>query len=88
MALVNEAGEVLASVGAPKEIDGLARLAGPWVRGEPCSDVFDRVTAGTDLVARGIQAQDETLYFAALGDRVRRLPDAARSVARILAESN
>jgi hypothetical protein len=83
MALLTSAGDVLASVGTVDDVAGLATVAGPWVRGEQCPQ-FDRVTAGTDLLARAITHQGQTLYLAALGARVRKMPEAARSVVRIL----
>jgi hypothetical protein len=63
---------------------GLSHIAGPVARGEPCLDL-GHVTRDTDVLSRRVEAADgRTLYLAALGTRVRRMPDAARAVQRIL----
>ena len=84
LAVVGPSGDVLASLGPAEDIAGLATLAGPWLRGEPCDEEFDRVTEGTDLIACSIPCADKTLHFAALGTRVRKLTEAARGVQRII----
>jgi hypothetical protein len=84
VALVDEGGRIVAGTGMPKELGGLARIAGKVARGELNFDA-DEVTKDTDVLARGVRAGGRTFYLAALGERVRRMPDAARAVARILA---
>jgi hypothetical protein len=81
--LVEQGGRIVAGTGMPREIVGLSRIAGPIARGEPCVDM-GHVTRDTDVLARGIEAGGRTLYLAALGTRVRRMPEAARAVQRIL----
>src|SRR6476620_4431502 len=46
--LMNDEGHIVAGMGKPKEIKGLAKIAVPVVKGETCGD-FDTETAGTDF---------------------------------------
>ena len=84
VALVDERDRIVAGTGAPHDLTGLARIARKVVRGE-CNLDHEEVTRGTDVLARGVHAGGRTLYFAALGERVTRLPEAAQAVERILA---
>jgi len=81
--LTNAGGSIVAGMGMPAEIRGLARIAGPLTRGEPCEE-FERITEGTDVMTRDIRLESGTFYLAALGSRLSRLPDAIRAVARIV----
>jgi hypothetical protein len=83
VALVDDAGRIVAGTGMPRELTGLARIAGKVARGEHNLEACD-VTKDTDVMSRGVRAAGKTFYLAALGDRVSRMPDAARAVARIL----
>ena len=81
--LTNARGNIVAGMGVPGEIRGLAKIAGPLTRGEPCED-FEKVTEGTDVMSRGIPLRGATFYLAALGSRLCRMQDAVRGVERIL----
>lgn len=81
--LVNDEGHIVAGMGMPKAVRGLARIAAPMVRGEG-SEVFDAATEGTDFFGRHIPLASGSLYLAALGSRVRRMHEAVYAVARIV----
>jgi hypothetical protein len=84
VAIVDDAGRIVAGTGMPRALVGLSRIAGPVARGEACLDL-GHVTRDTDVLARRVDASGRTLYLAALGTRVRRMPDAARAIERIVA---
>jgi len=84
--LMNDEGHIVAGMGKPKEVKGLAKIAVPVVKGETCGD-FDAETAGTDFFGRQIQLKSGALYLAALGTRMRKMHEAVYAVARILETS-
>lgn len=84
IAVVDARGEVLSGDGPARELAILGAVAEPFAAGD-ISDACERMTAGTDVLARAIHAPRGDVYLAALGRRVARMPDAARGVARILA---
>lgn len=82
IAVVDAEGEVVGGAGDARELAILGAIAAPVAHGEifePC----ERMTAGTDVLARRI-AGSEPLYLAALGRRVARMHEVASGVARIL----
>jgi hypothetical protein len=85
LVLVDDAGRIVAGMGMPNEVVGLARTARDvaWRRAT-ASDV-DAATPGHDVTARPVATRDGMLYFAALGDRMSGLGDAVQAVRRILA---
>jgi hypothetical protein len=85
LVLVDDAGAIVAGVGMPNEVAGLARAARivAWRRAS-AADV-DAATPGHDVTARAVATRDGMLYFAALGDRMTGVGDAVRAVHRILA---
>jgi hypothetical protein len=84
VALVDDAGHIVAGTGMARDLSGLARIAGKVARGEHNLEACD-VTRNTDVMSRGVRVAGKTFYLAALGEHVRRMPDAARAVSRILA---
>jgi hypothetical protein len=84
--LMSGEGHIMAGMGKPKEVKGLAKITVPVVRGESCQD-FDTETAGTDFFGRQIQLKSGPVYLAALGARVRKMHEAVYAVARILETS-
>ena len=74
---------VVAGAGEPRDLAGIARVAGPVARGEACAEL-DAVTEGTDLLTRAVSVGEATYYLAAIGTRVRKMSDAARAIGRIL----
>jgi hypothetical protein len=84
LVLVDDAGRIVAGMGMPKEVAGLARAAREvaWGRSSPAA--LDRTTAGKDVTARSIATRDGMLYVAALGDRMTAVGDAVRAVQRIV----
>ena len=85
LVLTDDAGRIVAGMGMPHEVTGLARAARDvaWKRAS-AADV-DAMTPGQDVTARPVATRDGMLYFAALGDRMEGLGDALRAVHRILA---
>jgi hypothetical protein len=81
--LMNDEGCIVAGMGKPKEVKGLAKIALPVVRGEQC-EAFDAETEGTDFFGRRIELESGPLYLAALGSRVCKMHEAVYAVARIL----
>jgi hypothetical protein len=83
LVLLDESGHIVAGMGMPWDLVGLARLARPIARREPCVDMGD-VTRSSDVTSRAFEVSGAKLYLAALGDRIRGLGAAMRSVERIL----
>jgi len=81
--LVDDTGHIVAGTGMPIDVRDLARVARPIARGD--RGAIDRLIDGYDVMARGVSVGETTLYFAALGTRVRKMTDAARAVERIFA---
>src|SRR6516225_7967557 len=69
VALVNDEGRIVAGMGVPNAVRGLAKIAAPVVRGEEV-DLFEATTSGTDFFGRKISLESGALYLAALGSRV------------------
>jgi len=85
LVLVDDAGRIVAGMGMPGEVVGLARTARDvaWRRASP--ELVDAATLGRDMTARTVTTRDGMLYLAALGDRVTGVGDAVRAVQRIVA---
>jgi hypothetical protein len=83
--LVDDTGHIVAGMGGPKEVSGLARAARDVAWGTSSAATLDRTTAGKDVTARSIATRDGMLYVAALGDRMKAVGDAVRAVQRIVA---
>jgi hypothetical protein len=83
VALVNDDGRIVAGMGMPNAVRGLAKIAAPMVRGDG-SELFESATQGTDFFGRQIPLPSGTLYLAALGSRVRKMHEAVYAVTRIL----
>jgi len=84
IAVVDTRGFVVAGDGPERELFVLGSIAAAAVRG-PLDAAAERLIAKTDVMACAIGVADRTLYLAALGERVTRMPEAAKGVARILA---
>lgn len=83
IAIVDSRGRLVTGYGDEGELEVLGTVAAPAAHGF-MSPAFDRLTAGTDVLARAIETKAGTVYLAALGSRVGRMVDAARGVERIL----
>jgi hypothetical protein len=81
--LVDDEGHIVAGMGMPNEVRGLAKIAAPVVRGEG-SELFEWATRGTDFFGRQIPLAAGPLYLAALGTRVRKMHEAVYAIERIL----
>jgi hypothetical protein len=87
LVLVDEAGHIVAGMGMPPDLRGLARTAREvaWRRASP-ADV-DAATRGHDVTARTVATREGLVYFAALGDAMSGVGDAVRAVQRIFGET-
>jgi hypothetical protein len=83
IAIVDGRGMVLEGSGPESELRVLGQVAAPAARGA-IDARFVRLTAGTDVLSCPVDVGDKRVYLAALGERVARMPDAARGVSRIL----
>jgi hypothetical protein len=86
IAIVDERGLVVVGAGPEEEQLVLGAVAASAATGG-LDATCERLTAGTDVVACPIPLREYDFFLAALGDRVSRMPEAARSVARILRAS-
>jgi hypothetical protein len=84
IALVDSSGLVISGMGTARELAILGAVAESVACGE-ISDACERLTSGTDVLAKAVPSALGTIYLAALGSRVARMPEAARGVERILA---
>jgi hypothetical protein len=71
---------IVAGAGRAREVVRLGRVASDVVRGD-----VESLAEEEDVIARAIEVGDETLILAAVGARVRRMPEAAAAIARICA---
>ena len=87
LVLVDDFGRIVAGMGIPRDVAGLAVTARAvaWRRASEID--LDLLTRGSDVTARPVATREGMLYFAALGDRLQGVGDAVRAVHRILAET-
>ena len=83
IAIIDSRGLVISGMGTARELAILGEVAKPIAAGK-VTDLCERLTAGTDVIAKAVQSPSGTMYLAALGNRVGRMTDAARSIERIL----
>jgi hypothetical protein len=83
VAVVDRRGLVIAGTGPEYELLVLGLVAAPAASGE-LDEASERLTAGTDVVSCPLKVGTRKMYLAALGERVARMPEAARGVSRIL----
>jgi hypothetical protein len=84
IAVVDAEGFVIAGSGDAGGLGVLGFVSERVARGAVDAECVE-LTRGTDVVACPLAAGDRRLYLGALGSRVRRMPEAARAVLRILA---
>jgi hypothetical protein len=87
LVLVDDIGHVVAGMGMPTDVAGLAHTARDvaWRRASPAA--IDQATGGRDVTARTVATRDGPLYFAALGNGMAGVGEAVRAVQRILSET-
>jgi hypothetical protein len=87
LVLVDDGGHIVAGMGMPSDVTGLARTARDvaWRRAS-VADV-DAATPGRDVTARTVATRGGLVYFAALGDAMSGVGDAVRAVQRIFVET-
>ena len=83
IAIVDSRGLVVSGSGTLRELAILGTVAAPAAEGF-MSPAFERLTEGTDVMARSFDGPHGTLYLAALGTRVSRMVEATRGAERIL----
>lgn len=83
IAVIDARGLVISGVGTARELAILGAVAEPVAAGT-VTEVCERLTAGTDVMATTVRSARGTMYLAALGARVGRMHEAARGVERIL----
>ena len=83
IAVVDARGLVVAGTGPERELLVLGAVAAPAASGT-FDAACERLTSGTDILSCPLALGGSTMYLAALGERVSRMPEAARSAARIL----
>ena len=84
IAIVDARGLVISGMGTPQELAILGAVAEP-IAGGKVTDLCARLTTGTDVISKAVRSPRGTMYLAALGNRVGRMHEAAKSVERILA---
>jgi hypothetical protein len=84
LVLVDDSGHIVAGMGMPTEVAGLARAARDVAWGRSSAAKIEAATGGRDVTARSIATRDGMLYVAALGDRVAAVGEAIRAVQRIV----
>ena len=88
LVLVDDSGSIVAGMGLPGELRGLAGAARDVAWGRASLAQIDAAARrGGDVTARSVATRDGMMYFAALGDRVTGVGDAVRAVQRILSET-
>jgi Mg-chelatase subunit ChlD len=83
IAVIDANGLVISGMGPAQELAILGAVAEP-VAGGRISPLCERLTEGTDVLARRVRSPIGAVYLAALGSRVGRMHEAARGVERIL----
>lgn len=86
IAIIDGKGLVVAGSGSAFELAVLGAVASPASQGN-IDSTCERLTVGTDVLACPLATGERELYLAALGSRVSRMPEAARSALRILRAS-
>ena len=85
LVLVDDFGRIVAGMGMPEDVVGLARTARDVAWGKASTGQIDAATRGRDVTARSVATREGMLYFAALGERMSGLGEATQAVLRILA---
>jgi hypothetical protein len=84
LVLVDDGGRIVAGMGMPQDVAGLARTARDVAWGRASTTQIDAATRGRDVTARSVATHEGMLYFAALGEQMSGLGDATHAVRRIL----
>jgi hypothetical protein len=82
--LVDDSGRIVAGMGMPGEVMGLARAARRVAWGTAAEADLDAVGGHRDVTARTVSTGAGTFHLAAVCDRLASVGDAARAVARIV----
>ena len=88
LVLVDDGGHVVAGMGMPQDVAGLASTAREvaWCRAS--TSTVDRAMRGRDVTARTVTTREGLIYFAAMGGGgVRGVGEAVRAVQRIFVET-
>lgn len=85
LVLLDDDGHIVAGMGMPDDVVGLARATREVAWRRASAFQVDLATRGRDVTARTVPTRDGFLYFGALAERMVGLGDASRAVQRILA---
>lgn len=85
--LLDDAGHIVAGMGRPHEVMGLAGTARDVAERRASMQQIEAAIRGGDVTARSLPTIEGTLCLAAVGDRMRGVGDAVRAVRRILHET-
>ncbi len=83
LAIVDDAGHIVAGMGMPLDLSGLARTARDVACRRASAADVDAATRGQDVTARAVPTREGHVYFAAIGDGVSGVGNAVRAVRRI-----
>lgn len=87
LVLVDDAGRIVAGMGRPCDVTGLAGTARDVAQKRATVAQIDAAIRGGDVTARRLPTGEGTLYLAAIGDRMSGVGEAMRAVNRILGET-
>jgi hypothetical protein len=83
IAVIDGRGLVVSGAGNDRDLRILGAVAEPAAFGS-LNETCERLTEGTDILARVIETSSGTMFLAALGNRVSRMPEAVRGIERIM----
>lgn len=84
IAVIDSRGIVMSGTGTDHELAILGAIAEPIAAGS-VNELCERLTEGTDVIAKAVPSQRGTVFLAALGSRIGRMREAERGIQRILA---
>jgi hypothetical protein len=84
--LVDGEGHIVAGMGMPKQVKGLADMAIPMVSGQE-TGLIESVTEDADFFGRKIPLKSGSMYLTALGTKVRKMHEAVYAISRIVEPS-
>lgn len=87
LVLLDDAGHIVAGMGRPNEVMGLAGTARDVAERRASLQQIEAAIRGGDVTARSLPTREGTLYLAAVGDRMSGVGNAVRAVHRILDET-
>jgi len=87
LVLLDGAGRIVAGMGGPNEVMGLAATARAVAERRASVEQIETAIRGGDVTARSLPTREGTLYLAAVSDRMSGFGTAVQAVRRILHET-